>query len=118
MGVPVSGLSAQLGANPRVWRLSEGSSSWVERCCGSAGPFDIAIYLAGADPYEGDRLGRLKVTKAGLARRDIMVVDRCVERNIPVAVAMAGGYAPQISDIVDIHAKTLEIFSAAARRRR
>ena len=81
----------------------------------SAGPFDIAIYLAGADPYEGDRLGRLKVTKHGLARRDTMVVQRCTQLNIPVAVAMAGGYAPQISDIVDIHAKTLEIFSAAAR---
>jgi acetoin utilization deacetylase AcuC-like enzyme len=80
----------------------------------SHGPFDIAIYLAGADPFEGDRLGRLKVTKQGLARRDLMVLDSCQQANIPVAVAMAGGYAPRIEDIVDIHAQTLAAFSIRA----
>jgi acetoin utilization deacetylase AcuC-like enzyme len=75
----------------------------------AAGPFDLVIYLAGADPYEGDRLGRLKVTKRGLEQRDRLVIDRCGELKIPIAITMAGGYAKEIDDIVDIHAKTLEI---------
>lgn len=65
------------------------------------------LYLAGADPYEGDRLGRLKLTKAGLAARDARVLDLCRERNLPLAVAMAGGYAEDIADIVDIHFATV-----------
>lgn len=68
---------------------------------------DLAIYLAGADPFEGDRLGRLKLTKAGLARRDEMVLTALRERRIPVAIAMAGGYARDIADTVDIHATTI-----------
>ena len=79
------------------------------------GPFDIAIYLAGADPFEGDRLGRLKVTKTGLAARDHLVLDWCRKLDLPVAVAMAGGYATEVEDIVDIHAKTLEIASSVSR---
>lgn len=79
------------------------------------GPFDIAIYLAGADPFEGDRLGRLKVTKDGLANRDRMVIETCRSFSLPVAVAMAGGYAANIEDIVDIHATTLEIASRVCR---
>lgn len=68
---------------------------------------DLAIYLAGADPYEDDRLGRLKLSKAGLARRDGMVLGALRERRIPVAIAMAGGYARDIADTVDIHANTI-----------
>lgn len=68
---------------------------------------DLAIYLAGADPYEGDRLGRLAVTKDGLAERDRFVFEQCRERGLPVAVAIAGGYAPNVEDIVDIHATTI-----------
>jgi acetoin utilization deacetylase AcuC-like enzyme len=71
------------------------------------GPYDLAIYLAGADPYEGDRLGRLRLTKDGLRSRDRLVLETLVERGIPVAVAMAGGYAPDVDDIVDIHAATI-----------
>ena len=63
----------------------------------------LAIYLAGADPFVGDRLGRLSVTKAGLAERDRIVLEGCRERGIPVAVTMAGGYAEDIVDIVDVH---------------
>lgn len=73
---------------------------------------DLAIYLAGADPFEGDRLGRLKLTKAGLKRRDELVLGLCRERRLPVAVTMAGGYARNVEDIVDIHAATVR---AAAR---
>jgi acetoin utilization deacetylase AcuC-like enzyme len=73
------------------------------------------IYLAGADPFEGDRLGRLKLSKAGLAARDRFVL-RCARDNaLPVAVTMAGGYAHDVADIVDIHFNTVrtafEIFS-------
>ena len=68
---------------------------------------DLAIYLAGADPYEDDRLGRLKLTKQGLAARDQLVFSACRERAIPVAIAMAGGYARRIEDTVEIHAATV-----------
>ncbi len=68
---------------------------------------DLAIYLAGADPFEGDRFGRLNLTKKGLADRDRLVLDYCRKNNIPVAVTMAGGYAPNVDDIVDIHSQTV-----------
>lgn len=69
----------------------------------------FVIYLAGADPYEGDRLGRLKLTKTGLSARDARVFGLCSARNLPLAVAMAGGYAEDISDIVDIHFATVAL---------
>jgi acetoin utilization deacetylase AcuC-like enzyme len=68
---------------------------------------DIAFYLAGADPYEGDRLGRLKMTIDGLRERDRFVFQSCRERGIPVAVAMSGGYATDINAIVTIHSNTI-----------
>jgi acetoin utilization deacetylase AcuC-like enzyme len=68
---------------------------------------DLAIYLAGADPYEGDRLGRLKLSRAGLAERDQRVLGACRRRGIPVAIAMAGGYGHDIDDTVAIHAATI-----------
>ncbi len=71
------------------------------------GPFDLAIYLAGADPYSGDRLGRMNVSKSGLSQRDSIVIAWAAQRQLPLAIAMAGGYATEISDIVDIHAETL-----------
>ncbi len=68
---------------------------------------DLVIYLAGADPYEDDRLGRLKLSMAGLRRRDEAVFDWCLARGLPVAIAMAGGYARQIEDTVRVHANTI-----------
>jgi acetoin utilization deacetylase AcuC-like enzyme len=68
---------------------------------------DLAIYLAGADPFEGDRLGRLSVTKSGLAERDRIVLETCRERGIAVAVTMAGGYANEVGDTVDIHFQSI-----------
>jgi acetoin utilization deacetylase AcuC-like enzyme len=68
---------------------------------------DLVFYLAGADPYEGDRLGRLKLTIAGLQARDRLVFDACRTRRLPVAVAMSGGYAPQVDAIVSIHVNTI-----------
>jgi acetoin utilization deacetylase AcuC-like enzyme len=70
--------------------------------------WDLAIFLAGADPFEDDKLGRLCVTKEGLAERDRMVLEGCRERGIPVAVTMAGGYARRVEDTVDIHFQTIE----------
>ena len=70
---------------------------------------DLAIYLAGADPFEGDRLGRLSLSKSGLAARDRYVFETLHEAAIPVAIAMAGGYAEDIGDIVDIHYATVSI---------
>lgn len=70
---------------------------------------DLAIYLAGADPFAGDRLGRLALTKAGLAERDRLVFDYCQAARLPLAITMSGGYAPQIEDIVDIHFQTIRV---------
>ena len=69
---------------------------------------DVAIYLAGADPFLGDRLGRLSLTKEGLQTRDRMVFELCRAASVPVAVAMAGGYSSDIADTVDIHFSTVE----------
>ncbi len=77
----------------------------------------LIIYLAGADPFEDDRLGRLKLSKAGLAARDELVLSECRRRGLPVAVAMAGGYARQIDDTVSIHAATIETAARLFRAR-
>ena len=68
---------------------------------------ELVIYLAGADPYIDDRLGRLSLSHEGLATRDRMVLGACRERDIPVAIAMAGGYARNIADTVAIHRATI-----------
>ena len=70
---------------------------------------DLAIYLAGADPFEDDRLGRLSLSKAGLRMRDRLVLDHCARVGAPVAVAMAGGYARNTDDTVDIHFSTVSL---------
>jgi acetoin utilization deacetylase AcuC-like enzyme len=75
---------------------------------------DLVIYLAGADPYAGDRLGRLALSKAGLAARDHMVLELCRRAGIPVAIVMAGGYAHQVQDTVDIHFQTVRIAAGMA----
>jgi acetoin utilization deacetylase AcuC-like enzyme len=70
---------------------------------------DLVIYIAGADPYIGDRLGRMAMTKAGLADRDGWVLRYCREQDLPVSIVMGGGYARQIEDVVDINFQTLRI---------
>ncbi len=67
----------------------------------------LVIYLAGADPFEGDRLGRLSLSREGLANRDQAVFDACIAHGAPVAIAMAGGYANDIRDTVAIHCETV-----------
>ncbi len=68
---------------------------------------DVVFYVSGADPYEGDRLGHLKLTIEGLRRRDERVFAECSIRGIPAVVTMAGGYAADIEAIVTIHANTI-----------
>jgi len=67
----------------------------------------LVIYLAGADPFEDDKLGKLKLTKAELKHRDEIVFEFCRARRVPIAIAMAGGYARNIYDTVEIHANTV-----------
>jgi acetoin utilization deacetylase AcuC-like enzyme len=75
---------------------------------------DAVIYLAGADPFHGDRLGYLALSKAGLAERDRQVIRACRRHGLPLAITMAGGYAEDVEDIVDIHQATVRIAAAAA----
>ncbi len=70
---------------------------------------DFVFYLAGADPFVGDRLGLLSLTKPGLKKRDEYVINYFRDQEIPVALSMAGGYAPEINDIVDVHYATITV---------
>ena len=72
---------------------------------------DFVFYLAGADPFEGDRLGRLKLTIEGLLTRDEIVLKACRGRRLPVAISMSGGYATDIDAIVTIHTNTIRAAS-------
>jgi acetoin utilization deacetylase AcuC-like enzyme len=75
---------------------------------------ELAIYLAGADPYAGDQLGRLALSKQGLARRDRLVFELCRGADLPVATVMSGGYGRRIEDTVDIHMATVRIAAEVA----
>ena len=88
-------------------RLNEGLDTALDLACP-----DLVIYLAGADPYRDDRLGRLALSFDGLAERDRTVFAHCQARRLPVAIAMAGGYARQIEDTVRIHTTTIRLAKA------
>ncbi len=77
---------------------------------------DCALYLAGADPFVGDRLGRLALSREGLAARDRLVLEQCRRAGLPVAITMAGGYARAIEDTVAIHLQTVRLAAALAGR--
>ncbi len=74
----------------------------------------LVVYLAGADPWEGDALGRLSLTKAGLRERDQLVLDTAASLGAPVCVTLAGGYAPDVADTVDINVATASLVAARA----
>jgi acetoin utilization deacetylase AcuC-like enzyme len=76
---------------------------------------DLVFYLAGADPYEDDQLGRLALTKDGLRRRDRLVFGALRSAGVPVVVLLAGGYASQVQDTVAIHVATIEEADRATR---
>ena len=69
---------------------------------------ECVFYLAGADPYEDDQLGGLRLTKDGLRRRDRLVVDAVRAAGVPLVVTLAGGYARHVDDTIDIHCATVE----------
>ena len=77
---------------------------------------DCIIYLAGADPHEGDRLGRLKLSKEGMRQRDETVFQFALDRNLPVAFSMAGGYGKEIDSTVDIHFQTIQTAATFQKR--
>jgi acetoin utilization deacetylase AcuC-like enzyme len=70
---------------------------------------DLVFYLAGADPHEGDSLGRLRLSFEGLMRRDALVLEACRVVGVPVAIAIAGGYGRDIGDTVRVHVNTARI---------
>jgi acetoin utilization deacetylase AcuC-like enzyme len=69
---------------------------------------ECIFYLAGADPYEDDQLGGLRLTKEGLRRRDRMVIDAARSAGVPLVIVLAGGYARHVEDTVAIHVATIE----------
>ncbi|MEA2226410.1 MAG: hypothetical protein QOF04_40 [Solirubrobacteraceae bacterium] len=75
---------------------------------------DLVFFLAGADPWGGDRLGRLALTKHGLRTRDAVVLDAAERAGAPVCVALAGGYAPDVRDTVEINLATARAVAARA----
>jgi acetoin utilization deacetylase AcuC-like enzyme len=79
---------------------------------------EMVWYLAGADPYVGDRLGRLGLSLSGLRQRDAYILETCRRAGVPVVITLGGGYAPQMHDIVQAHCNTirtaLHIAAAAA----
>lgn len=76
---------------------------------------EIVLYQAGADPYEEDQLGALKLTLSGLETRDRLVLEGCKRRGIPAVVTLGGGYARRLSDTVRIHTRTCQIAIQLAR---
>ena len=83
---------------------------------------EIVFYLAGADPFAGDKLGRLALSIAGLRERDAHVLRECYEREVPIVTVMSGGYGKEINDTIEIHCNTIrmvkEIFESRALTRR
>jgi len=83
---------------------------------------EIVFYLAGADPYKGDKLGRLALSIDGLRNRDAYVLRECYEREIPVVTVMSGGYGKDINDTIEIHCNTIrlvkEVFESRVAARR
>jgi acetoin utilization deacetylase AcuC-like enzyme len=78
---------------------------------------DLALYIAGADPYYDDRLGRMGVSKAGLLARDRLVFESCRAAGLPIAIVMGGGYARQVEDVVAIHLQTIRLAASYAMNR-
>jgi acetoin utilization deacetylase AcuC-like enzyme len=75
---------------------------------------DLVVYLAGADPHEHDRLGRLALTFEGLARRDALVLEACREVGLPVCLTIAGGYGQDVDETVSVHVNTVRVAAGFA----
>lgn len=97
------GLDNGTGDDEYNARLADGLEDvWAHRP-------EIVLYQAGADPYEDDQLGALKLTLSGLETRDRLVLEGCERRGIPAVVTLGGGYARRLSDTVRIHTRTCQI---------
>ena len=88
------------------------AESWRRQCAGGQAP-GLAFYLAGADPHEDDRLGRLKLSADGLAERDQRVLRFLRQRQVPAALTMAGGYGRNIHTTVALQLQTVRLAQAA-----
>jgi len=78
---------------------------------------ECVFYLAGADPYEDDQLGGLRLTKDGLRRRDRAVIKTVCDAGVPLVIVLAGGYARRVEDTVAIHVATIEEAVSSTRPR-
>jgi acetoin utilization deacetylase AcuC-like enzyme len=105
---PPSDLDVALPDGTRNEAYCEALEGGTETALESANA-DLAIYLAGADPYEDDHFGRLALTKEGLLKRDQIVMESCKGRRIPFAVVMSGGYARKTEDVAEIHFNTVQL---------
>ena len=92
-------------------RYLEGVERLLPQAIARARP-ELCFYLAGADPYVGDRLGRLSLSRAGLSARDRLVRDALAADGVPVCVTLAGGYADPIADTVAINVETIRVFGS------
>jgi len=110
---PPSDLDVALADGTDDARYLDALALWLPQAMAQADA-DAMIYLAGADPFAGDRLGHLALSKPGLAERDRMVLTAAARTGMPVAVSMAGGYADAVEDIVDIHFATVAIAAGFA----
>lgn len=102
---PASDLDIGLEDGAGDWRYNGQLGDALPRVMASSP--DLIVYLAGADPYEKDRLGGLRLTKAGLADRDRLVLAAAHRGGVPLVTVLAGGYAADVTDTVDIHAATI-----------
>lgn len=97
-----------------------GDDAYLELLAGAlpnalrAADAQLAIYIAGADVLAGDRLGRLGLTHAGVARRDALVLDACRAIGLPVAIVLGGGYGARLADTVEAHVQTVRLAAAYA----
>jgi len=96
------GLPDETGDATYLAALHQGLEIMIERF-----KPDLIIYLAGADPHEGDRLGKLSISTDGMRQRDECVFQFGLERQIPIAFSMAGGYGKEIQSTVDVHFQTI-----------
>lgn len=104
------GLENETGDGPYLAHLARGLEAvWAHAPT-------LVLVQAGADPWLDDQLGALRLTLEGLEQRDRMILGGCVERGIPVAVTLGGGYARRFEDLVAIHARTCEIAIELASR--
>lgn len=99
-------------ADAEYLELLDGALPRVMTGFGAAPP-DLVVYLAGADPFGGDRLGGLAMTKCGLLERDRMVIAAARAVGVPLVVVLAGGYAADVGDTVEIHAATIRALADA-----